>query len=120
MAQELYMVGLVTRDTGKSRQFYKELGLAIAEESEGAPHISVPMGGGLHFFLSTPGVFGVSDSPHLVLEFYFPERAAVDAKYAELIGFGYPSYHEPFVTSFGMYFAMINDPDGHIILLSAD
>jgi hypothetical protein len=48
------------------------------------------------------------------------ERAAVDAKYNELTGFGYQSAHTPFVTSFGMYFAMVNDPDGHTILLSAD
>jgi len=48
------------------------------------------------------------------------ERAAVDAKYSELTGFGYQSYHAPFVSSIGMYFAMVNDPDGNTILLSAD
>ena len=62
----------------------------------------------------------IADSPRTILEFYLKERAAVDAKYAELTGLGYQSYHAPFVSSIGMYFAMINDPDGNIILLSAD
>jgi hypothetical protein len=46
-------------------------------------------------------------------------RAAVDAKYAELTGLGYQSYHTPFETPFGVYFALVNDPDGNTILLSA-
>lgn len=48
------------------------------------------------------------------------ERSTVGAKYQELTGLGYQSYRAPYVTSFGMYFAMIKDPDGHTILLSGD
>ncbi len=47
------------------------------------------------------------------------ENRAVDAKYAELTGLGYQSYHTPFETPFGVYFALVNDPDGNTILLSA-
>ena len=38
----------------------------------------------------------------------------------ELTGFGYQSQRAPYETSFGMYFAMIKDPDGNTILLSGD
>jgi len=44
----------------------------------------------------------------------------VDAKYTELTSFGYQSHRAPYETSFGMYFAMLNDPDGNTILLSGD
>jgi hypothetical protein len=56
----------------------------------------------------------------MILEFYLKEQAALVAKYAEMIDFGYQSYREPYRTSFGMYFAMLKDPDGNTILLSAD
>ena len=44
----------------------------------------------------------------------------MDAKYSELISFGYQSYRAPYETSIGMYFAMVKDPDGNTILLSGD
>jgi len=120
MALELYMLGLVAQDMEKSLEFYRRLGLAIPEGSEGQPHVEVKMKGELTFFLNAPGRVEISDSPRVILEFYLKERAAVDAKYSELTGFGYQSYHAPFVSSIGMYFAMVNDPDGNTILLSTD
>ncbi len=84
------------------------------------PNTGVKLGGEITFFLNSRGRLGELPSSGIILEFYLRARAAVDAKYNELIGFGYPSAHAPFVTSFGMYFAMINDPDRHTSLLSAD
>ena len=134
MALELYMLGLVVQDMDKSLEFYRRLGLAIPEGSEARTHVEIKMGSGLTFFLDSrpsrwdPGFVSQDDPGHIeasdrypsILEFYLKERAALDAKYIELTGFGYPSYHAPYVTSFGMYFAMVNDPDGNTILLSAD
>lgn len=120
MALELFMLGLITPDLGKSLEFYRRLGLALPEGGQEQPHVEVKMKGGLTFFLNAPGVVEISDSPRVVLEFYLKERAAVEAKYAELTGFGYQSYHAPFASSIGTYFAMINDPDGNIVVLSAD
>ncbi len=51
MALNLYMIGLVTQDMGKSLEFYRRLGLAVPEDSEGKTHIEVKMAGGLTFFL---------------------------------------------------------------------
>ena len=55
----------------------------------------------------------------VLFEFYMPSRAEVEAKYNEMVGYGYRSYHSPFETTFGMYFALVDDPDGNTVLLSA-
>ncbi len=120
MALDLYMVGVVTRDMDRSQEFYRRLGLAIPEGSAGQPHVEVKMQGEFTFFLHSPDRRGVPSDVRIILEFYLKDPALVDAKYAEMTGFGYEGYRAPFVTPFGMYFAMINDPDGNTILLSAD
>jgi predicted lactoylglutathione lyase len=134
MALELYMLGLIVQDMGKSLDFYRRLGLAIPPGSEEKTHVGIKMGNGLTFFLDSrpsrwdprfirrddPGRMEASDGYRSILEFYLKTRDAVDAKYTELTGFGYQSHRAPYETSFGMYFAMINDPDGNTILLSGD
>lgn len=121
MALELYMVGLVAQDLNKSLEFYQRLGLAIPEGSEEQKHVEVKMESGVTFFLNASGHVEVSDKHRVIFEFYLSSRAAVDEKYKELTGFGYQSSRAPvFETSISVYFALINDPDGHIIMLSAD
>jgi predicted lactoylglutathione lyase len=134
MALELYMIGLVVQDMARSLEFYRRLGLAIPEGSEQQSHVQIKMSSGLTFFLDSnptrwdpgfakprePGRADTSDSYSSVLEFYLKERATLEAKFAELTELGYQGYREPYETAFGMYFAMIKDPDGNTILLSAD
>jgi catechol 2,3-dioxygenase-like lactoylglutathione lyase family enzyme len=121
MGLELYMLGLIPQDMDKSLEFYRRLGVDFPERSEGRPHIGVKMGSDLTFFLNTTELVNVADRPRTVLEFYLKEPAAVDAKYKELIDFGYQSYRAPFeVPQLKIYFAMIYDPDRNIILLSGD
>jgi len=134
MALELYMLGLIVQDMGKSLEFYRRLGLAIPDGSENQTHVEVKMGSGLTFFLDSrpsrwdprfvkqdnPGHLETSDNYRSILEFYLKTRDAVDAKYSELTGLGYQGHRAPYETSFGMCFAMINDPDGNTILLSGD
>lgn len=126
MALELYMVGVIVEDMGKALEFYRRLGVAIPEGSENQQHVEVKMSG-LTFFLSTkrvtarwdPARTEASGGYRMILEFYLETREAVDAKYAELIGFGYESHVAPYETPFNAYFAMVNDPDGNTVLLSA-
>ncbi|HEX2620256.1 MAG TPA: hypothetical protein VHL11_08920, partial [Phototrophicaceae bacterium] len=56
----------------------------------------------------------------MILEFYLKTREAVDAKYNEMIGYGYQSHVAPYYTFFNAYFALIDDPDGNTILISAE
>lgn len=120
MALDLYMVGLVAGDMDQSVEFYRRLGLALPAGSDGQPHVEVKMRGDVTFFLNARDRLPELAGSRVILEFYLRERAAVDAKYREMTGFGYTSSHPPFVTSFGMYFATVDDPDGNTILLSAD
>lgn len=120
MALDLYMIGIAPRDLAASLEFYRRLGMAFPEESDGQEHVPVKMSGELTFFLNTMRLTDPADRPRVIFEFYLKERPLVDAKHAELAEAGYPSYRDPFVTPFGMYFAMIEDPDGNLVLLSAD
>ena len=127
MAQELYMVGLTVRDVDKSAEFYRQLGLAIPDPNPLYPHVPVKMAGGMTFFMDPRPV--PRDDPELaatlgpykvLLEFFLPTRAEVDARYNHMIALGHRNYHAPFQTSFGLYFALVDDPDGNTVLLSSD
>jgi catechol 2,3-dioxygenase-like lactoylglutathione lyase family enzyme len=134
MALELYMIGLIVQDMGRSLQFYRRLGLAIPDGSEEKTHVEVKMGSGLTFFLDSnpsrwdprfvrredPDQIEASDRYRSIYEFYLKTQDAVDARHTELTGYGYQNYRAPYDTPFGMRFAMIKDPDGNIILLSGD
>lgn len=134
MALELYMLGLIVKDMPAALAFYRRLGLAIPDGSETKSHIEIKMGSGMTFFLDsrperwdpqfeTQAVPERSAAgknyPHL-LEFYLNGQATLEAKYAELAAYGYEGFREPYRTTFGMVFAMVKDPDGNTILLSAE
>ena len=134
MALDLYMLGLIVEDMGKALEFYRRLGLEIPDGSEKRSHVEIKMGNGLTFFLDSkpdrwdPDFVKSRDTTddqasagyRSVLEFYLPTQAAVEEKYAELTAFGYQGQRAPYATAFGMYFAMIKDPDGNTILLSSE
>ncbi|VAV91740.1 putative quinone binding protein [hydrothermal vent metagenome] len=125
MALHLYMVGVIVDDMAKSVEFYRRLGLEIPEGSETEPHVRVEMNE-LTFFLHArkmnqlwdPGNSPASGGYPIVLEFYLETREAVDAKFNELVAFGYKAHLEPYDTPINTYFAMIDDPDGNSVLLS--
>jgi catechol 2,3-dioxygenase-like lactoylglutathione lyase family enzyme len=131
MALELYMLGLIVRDMPAALAFYRRLGLDIPDGSEATSHVEVPMGGMTFFLDSDPARWDArydaraaarpaGDGYPALLEFYLREQSALEAKYAELTGYGYEGFRAPYRTSFGMCFAMVRDPDGNTILLSAD
>jgi len=82
---------------------------------------------GMTFFLTTKGLNKRWDPAkteaaggyRIILEFYLKTVEAVEAKYAEMIGYGYTSHVAPFKPNADLHFAMIDDPDGNTILLSA-
>jgi uncharacterized glyoxalase superfamily protein PhnB len=126
MGLELYMVGVIVEDMARAVEFYRRLGVDVPEGSETKGHVEVKMGG-LTFFLTTKAVNKRWDPARtdktggygIILEFYLQTREAVDAKYAELTGYGYHGHYPPYETPFSTYFALIDDPDGNTILLSA-
>jgi predicted lactoylglutathione lyase len=126
MSLELYMVGVIVEDMPRAVEFYRRLGIDIPPGAEEKPNVAVKMTG-LTFFLNTkklnaywdPARTDASGGYRIILEFYFETRETVDAKYNEMVGYGYESHVAPYETTFNTYFAMINDPDGNTILLTA-
>lgn len=126
MALELYMVGVIVADMERAVEFYRRLGVSIPEGSEKLEHVEMKMGG-MTFFLSTkranarwdPAARDPSGGYRIILEFYLETREALDAKFSEMIGFGYEEHCAPYDVSADLRFAMVDDPDGNTILLSS-
>lgn len=127
MGLRLFMVGLTVKDMEQSQEFYRRLGVDFPEGTAEKPHVEVKMGEDFTLFLDTrpikPDAPTSGEAPAgypSIFEYYLKTQAAVDAKYAELIGYGYKSYRAPFDYVNGMRFALVYDPDGNLILLSGD
>jgi uncharacterized glyoxalase superfamily protein PhnB len=127
MGLELYMVGVIVEDMARAAEFYRRLGVDVPEGAESEGHVEIKMSG-LTFFLSTkeanarwdPARREISgDGYRIVLEFYLEDRAALDAKYEELTGYGYVGHCAPYDVTPSTRFAMVDDPDGNTVLLSA-
>ena len=121
------MVGVIVEDMSRAVEFYRRLGVEIPEGSEEAEFVELAMSG-LTFFLSTKQAQARWDPARqdpaaggyrILLEFYVETAEALDAKYAELTGYGYASHCAPFDVSPTTRFAMVDDPDGNTILISA-
>ena len=127
MEIQLSMIGVIVRDMPTSLRFYRQLGLDIPETDDAKQFVLHRMGSGVTIFFDT--VFAARyDRAHrlpdrggygAMLEFYLGDDAAVDAKYSELTTLGYPGRMSPEQTS-GPYAAMVDDPDGNVILLTSD
>lgn len=127
MGLEIYMVVVVVEDMPRAVEFYRRLGVDIPEGSEHLHTVEVKMGG-MSLLLSTRQSNAKWDPANtapapggyrMMLEFYLKSREAVDAKYAEMLGYGYQSHVAPYEVTPSLYFAMIDDPDGNTVLLSA-
>jgi catechol 2,3-dioxygenase-like lactoylglutathione lyase family enzyme len=127
MEIQLSMLGLFVRDMGTALRFYRLLGLDIPASDDGKPFVLHRMGSGVSIFFDT--VFAArydrQYTPRAgtgygsLLEFYLGDDSAVDAKYAELTAAGYHGRMAPERTS-GPYAAMVDDPDGNVVLLTSD
>ncbi len=120
------MVGLMVEDMPRSLAFYRRLGLDLPPEEDAKRFVMLRMESGVTLFWDT--VFANMYDPtrgkpaggyRVMLEFFLDDAAAVDAKYEELAGSGYHGRRAPIQTN-GPYAAMIDDPDGNVILLTND
>jgi catechol 2,3-dioxygenase-like lactoylglutathione lyase family enzyme len=121
------MVGVVVTDMRASLEFYRALGLEIPAEEDDKSFVMYRMASGVTIFFDT--VFFPANDPHrapaprgtynISLEFYLGTRDAVDEAYRRLESLGYRGRHEPWKSS-GPYAAIIEDPDGNPILITAE
>jgi uncharacterized glyoxalase superfamily protein PhnB len=119
-------VGIVAADMARALAFYRRLGLEVPPDAEDAPHVEIPLPGGLRLMLDTvetvrsfdpswtpPSGSGVS------LAFACDDPAGVDALYRDLVGAGHEGHLEPWDAFWGQRYASVRDPDGNGIDLFA-
>jgi len=119
---DLHMLNLVVTDMAASLDFYRRLGIAVAQGQDPAgAHVQLRMPSGFSLELDTAesarlwhGAWradpaGVS----VVVGFSLPTREAVDQRYAELTAVGYPGRQPPFDAFWGARYAIVADPDGN-------
>ncbi|MFD4959733.1 VOC family protein [Microbacterium sp. NPDC058389] len=128
MELQLSMVVLEVADLEASLRFYRRLGLDIPEGAAGGrPVVAHRMGSGVTLLITTSfaSVYDptwsrpVGGGYSQMLEFYVGEDAVVDSRWAELVDAGYVGRMPPTQT-FGPYAAIVEDPDGNVILLTSD
>ena len=120
------MVVLLVADIPRSVAFYRRLGVEFPPDAESRTDLVVPIGGGHQLVLSTTFVRAIPDyeppahgGSGIVIEFFVDGDEAVDATYEDLTGAGHAGRREPFRTSFGAWMAMVDDPDGNVVLITA-
>jgi hypothetical protein len=126
MGLQLYMVGVVVEDMARAAEFYRRLGVDVPPDAEEKEHVEVGMGD-LTFFLNTrasnarwdPAKTDAAGGYRIILEFYLEQPDLVDAKYEDLTAYGYVGHCAPYDVTPELRFAMVDDPDGNTILLSA-
>jgi len=127
MPIQLAMVGMVVADMRRSLEFYRRLGLEIPLDEDEKGFVMHRMPSGVTIFFDT--VFFPANDPerraappgsyNISLEFYAGTREAVDGLYAELTGLGYVGRRAPWKST-GPYAAIVEDPDGNPILITAE
>lgn len=128
MTPHISVIGLVCADPSRTFAFYRHLGLEFPEDAASAPHVEVPLPGGLRLAFDTvetirsfdPGY--VHDTarggPSLAFDCGTPD--GVDALHAELLTVGGTSTLAPFDAFWGQRYATLTDPDGnHVDLFAA-
>lgn len=120
------MVVLEVRDLHAATEFYRRLGLAVPPPTEGRPVTVHRMGSGVSLLLTTS--FASRYDPKFerpergyqqLLEFYVGSDAEVRSVWTALTTAGYHGRMAPTQTA-GPFAAMVDDPDGNVVLLTSD
>src|SRR5947208_5549170 len=127
MSAQLAFFGLVVEDVPRSLAFYRQLGLAIPESADAQGHVDFELPGGLLLVWDTIDTIHSFDPEwtpptgghKMALAFRCDSPAEVDALYARLGELGYRGYKAPWDAFWGQRYAIVLDPDGNHVELSA-
>jgi catechol 2,3-dioxygenase-like lactoylglutathione lyase family enzyme len=127
MGIQLGMVVLDVRDVRRSVDFYRLLGLDVPDPLPGRPVTLHRMDSGVSIVIGEG--LGAAGDPtwtrpeggyQVFLEFFVGDDAAVDAEWEKLTGAGHHGRKAPSKEGPGPYGALVDDPDGNVILISSD
>ena len=119
------MVVLLVAEIARSVAVYRRLGVEFPPDAASRTDLVVPIGGGHQLVLTTTFANAIPDyeppkgGSGIVIEFFVDGDAAVDETYADLVGAGHVGRRAPFRTTFGAWMAMVDDPDGNVVLITA-
>jgi uncharacterized glyoxalase superfamily protein PhnB len=126
MTPRFEALGVVVADIPRALAFYRRLGLEFPEGAESEQHVEAPLPCGLRFMLDAEEIIRSfepdwrrPDGSSIGLAFACDSPADVDAVYGDLTGAGYDSHKEPWDAFWGMRYAQVHDPDGHVVDLFA-
>ena len=127
MGIQLGMIALEVRDIQRSIEFYRLLGLEVPDPSPDRPVSVYRMDSGVSLVLAEgfaaaadPGwARPEGDGYQIFMEFFVGDDAAVDAEWEKLTSAGHHGRRAPSKTV-GPYAAMVDDPDGNVVLISSD
>ena len=113
---QLDAIGIVSSDLGRTRAFYRLLGI---EFGEGAEHVEATMPNGLRLMVDAEHVIRSfrpdwtrANGNQLALAFECGSPAEVDEIYARVVDAGFAGEKEPWDAFWGHRYAQLSDPDG--------
>jgi catechol 2,3-dioxygenase-like lactoylglutathione lyase family enzyme len=113
---QLDAIGIVSSDLGRTRAFYRLLGVEFAE---GDDHVEATMPNGLRLMVDTEDVIRSfrpdwtrETGNQLALAFACGSTAEVDELYARVVAEGFEGDKEPWDAFWGYRYAQLRDPDG--------
>jgi uncharacterized glyoxalase superfamily protein PhnB len=121
---KLDLIGIYVENTQRSLEFYRKLGWEIPVVPDSEKHVEIRLENGLRFSWDELAMMKTFDpeakiAADLVGVFLFEKKSEVDAKYLEITGAGYVGHLPPADAPWGQRYAIVKDPDGHKIGLSA-
>lgn len=120
------LMGLVVRDMATTLHFYRRLGMEIPADADKEGHVEVVLPGGFRIAWDSLEVvrsftpdYQLPTTPQPALAFLCDSPAEVDTLYAELVAEGYHGHKEPWDAFWGQRYAIVQDPDNHLVDLFA-
>jgi catechol 2,3-dioxygenase-like lactoylglutathione lyase family enzyme len=112
-------LNLVVRDMQATLEFYRRLGVPIADNATG-PHVNVELPNGVSLEFDETSFVPQWDSSwrgatggSTILGFALPSREGVDELFGELVAAGYHGRQRPYDAFWGARYAIVDDPDGN-------
>ncbi len=118
-------IGMVAKDMTTTLNFYRLLGMDIAEGAESEDHVEAALAG-LRVAWDTEALIQQIDAEwqpptgqRIGIGFLCDSPAEVDALYKQVTDAGYAGYKAPWDAFWGQRYATVTDPDGNHVDLFA-